>query len=272
MKHVEAKRFLYKVRGECQAFIVEAQDSSFYILKLANNSNPNLLFNEAFGSQLIAHFQLPMASWMPVLLTDAFIDSNRELWPEGEQSAKRPSAGFHFGSKLITSKHGAGAFQLIPSSWLSRVVNAEDFVRVLAIDLWANHCDRRQAIFTVMGQKLHATFIDNGHMFGGPAGLDQTCPRRAMIYNLRLYQGFPMEQILEACRQQIDDVSERALQTFLESIPREWDSDGLAQKVITQLLLRRAKLPSLFRETSEVLRTGSSAVVNQFVNSIEARS
>lgn len=272
MAHVLAERFVFKVRGDCQASIVEANDGSFYILKLANKGNPNLFFNEAFGSQLIGYFHLPMATWMPVLLTDAFIDSNPALWPVGGKYGGRPAAGLHFGSKLVTTKCGIGTYQLIPSTWLSRVTNSEDFIRVLAIDIWSNHCDRRQAIFTSVGQKLHATFIDNGHMFGGPQGTDLSCPRRTMIHDLQLYRDRSMEKILEVWRKRISGVSERTLRSFLESIPGEWYTEYMAGKVIADLLSRRSKLQVLFREAAGVLRTGSSMIVDEFVNSLEPKA
>lgn len=272
MKHLEAKKFVYKVRGDCQASIVETDDGSFYILKLAGENRPNLLFNEAFGAQLIRYFRLPVADWAPVNLTSDFIDSNSELWPTEGGYRGKPQQGLHFGSRLVTPRRGIGAFQIIPSSWLPRVINAGDFARILAIDLWTNHCDRRQAIFAASGANLHATFIDNGNMFGGTDGKDSTCPRRTLMHDLRMYRTLPVEKTLEEWRHKICKVSEHTLRSFLEVIPSPWYSSEMADRVVTELLSRRAKLASLYAEAIEVLRADPGAAFHQFVCSIESRA
>lgn len=272
IEHAQAKRFIYKVRGECQSSIVELADGSLCILKLASEDKPNLFFNEAFGSELMRHFHLPIAEWAPIVVTNEFIDSAPELWRVGDKRSVRPPEGLHFGSKLVTSKSGIGTYQIIPSNWFSKVENAEDFVRALAIDIWANHCDRRQAIFASIGQTLHATFIDNGHLFGGPQGTDLTCPRRTMIHDLRMYRELPVEEILESWRLRIVGMNEHTLRSLLRRIPAAWYTEPIAGKVIEGLLSRRSKLTALFSEAVQIVRAGYSVAFDQFLSAIEPRT
>lgn len=260
------------MRGMCQSSIVEASDGHLYVLKLAGEQVPNLLFNESFGRELLGHFGLPAPQWKPIVVTDEFIESHPDFWFETARRRRRPVAGLHFGSRLVSSKGAVGAFQVIPSSWMARVRNREDFVGALAVDIWANHCDRRQAIFTVAGEGVHAKFIDNGEMFGGSHGRDLTCPRRTMMYDLRIYQGLPVEDLLRGWRDRIVGMSAPALSSLLGGVPAEWYTLEAAERVLAGLLLRRAKLASLFGEAVEILREGSSTHIDQFVSSIESRA
>jgi hypothetical protein len=157
MRHVRVTTSYYKLRGTCQASIVEASDGFLYILKIAGAHMPNLLFNEAFGTELLRHFGLPAAAWRPLELDNNFIEAHPEMWFKSGRHPRRPIAGLHFGSRLISSKRSVGAYQIIPSSWMPRVKNRSKFVGALAVDIWSNHCDRRQAIYTRSGKSLEAT-------------------------------------------------------------------------------------------------------------------
>jgi hypothetical protein len=269
---VEATKFHYKLRGICQSAIVEASDGHLYVLKTGGKHLPNLLLNESFGRELLGHFGLPGPQWRAVLTTDEFIDSHPDSWFETERRRLRPAAGPHFGTRLITSKGAAGAFQVIPSSWVTRVRNRQDFAGMLALDIWANHCDRRQAVYTIAGDGLQATFIDNGEMFGGSHGRDLTCPRRTMAQDLRIYHGLPVKDLLEDWRKNILGTNEQLLRSLLGRVPEGWCTNEGAERVLSSLLLRRHKLASLFSEAVERLEGSKTTHTDELLTSIAARA
>ena len=272
MEKIVVTRFFYKLNGVCQASLVEANDGNIYVLKMAGPEGANHLFNEVLGSELLRHCKLPVSRWAALTLSDEFIDANTEMWLKHNDNAIRPPATVHFGSRLITAKGKIGSFEIIPSSWASRVINARDFAGILAIDIWANHCDRRQVIFTRTREDLlHATFVDHDHMFGGPEIQHETCPRRAMISDLRLYQGLPMKQLFTRWIRKIRKVDEQTLKVLIREIPVDWYSEDRAFAAIEMLESRRSRLPALFNEALSVLAQQRPSPSNCLVNSRNSR-
>lgn len=269
MGHIRVTRFFYKVRGACQAPLVEGSDGSLYVLKLSGPHGPNLLFNEAFGSELLRYFGLPSAAWIPLRLDDAFIESHPAMWLKTGRHSRRPAPGLHFGSCLVSPKRGVGAYQIIPSSWVQRVKNRSKFIGALAIDIWSNHCDRRQAIYTKSGEALNATFIDNGHMFGGPAGNDITCPRRCMNFDLSLYRDLRVQQTLERWRKRILNVALTDIRKLSSQLPSEWCAPELVDCTMASLQARRQQLGALFGEADAIIRDHWSLESQSFVKSLE---
>lgn len=268
MERVRVSSFYYKLRGACQSSIIEASDGFLYVLKIAGARMPNLLFNEAFGTELLGHFGLPVGKWEPLELVDEVIEAYPDMWFKSGDQSRRPSAGLYFGSRLIASKRSAGAYQIIPSSWIPRVKNRSKFIGALAVDIWSNHCDRRQAIYTRSGEGLKATFIDNGHMFGGLGGTEITCPRRCMNPDLTVYQDLDVSRSLDRWRKRIIDTDVTDIRRIAEKIPSEWSTPGLCERTLELLQLRRQKLGSLFRDAEEALKQGRLVDSETFVNSL----
>lgn len=83
-------RHIRNLRGGSQAILAEASDGLSYVLKFTNNlQGANLPFNESAGHELYRACGLNGPSWKQLLLTDAFIDQNRDCWmqsPEGSLS------------------------------------------------------------------------------------------------------------------------------------------------------------------------------------------
>jgi hypothetical protein len=247
---------------------VEASDHQIYVLKLAGSGGPNVLFNEAFGSELLRFFGLPVPQWAALALSDEFIDSHPDVWPVGGNTQLRPKAGLHFGSRLVVSRGSAGAYQIIPSCWAQHVVNAQDFAGVLAVDIWANHCDSRQAVYTHIGrrQSLRATFIDHGHMFGGPDGLRRAGPRAAMTSELRLYNGLEIGTLLSRWQKAILSV-ECELWSLAAEIPESWQPTGGTKSAVEMLSSRREQLSCLFAEAMDILSRQSGSCVTPVATS-----
>lgn len=269
MGHIKVTKFHYKLRGYCQSSVVEASDGLLYVLKTSGDNVPNLLFNEAFGAELFRFFELPAAKWIPLQLDDEFIQSNPEMWFKNGHHELRPVSGLHFGSRLVSPKRGVGAYQIIPSSWVPKVRNRNQFIGALALDIWTNHCDRRQAIYTRSGKHLKATFIDNGHMFGGLEGDEMTCPRRCMNSDFAVYRGLHIHRSLERWRKRIVAADLSAIRMLAEELPLVWYSPKLLARTIASLQARRQNLGSLFREATTIVSHPYSLNSSEFINSLD---
>jgi hypothetical protein len=273
MDEVRVRHFFYQLRGISRACLVEATDNNIYVLKMGDTDS-NVLFNEAFGSELLRYFGLPVPEWVALTLPDGFPDLHSGLWPDHKQPCVPGVGALHFGSRLIVSDGVAGAYQIIPSKWASRIVNAKDFVGVLALDIWTSHCDSRQAIYSHCGleESLRATFIDHGHMFGGPNGQKHCRPLASMSPDLHLYRNLPIRQLLSRWEDRIEGLDEEPLQSLLARIPAEWYRPELADTVLSRLKLRKRELRPLFEEACSAINQRLSPFsMPKFVSSIAPR-
>ena len=214
---VPAKSFLYKLCGSSQPSILEGEDGAFYIVKFKGFPGNQALINEVIGAELIRYMELPAPEWVPIIISNDFIKRNSGLWFRSEGRSIQPLPGLHFGSRLIEADGEQRTYQMIPHSWIERINNRADFLGMLVLDLWANNCDRRQAVFLCDEQnRLHTSFIDNDSMFGGKFGLEITCPRRAMVYDLDVYRGLWTRQAVKEWIRVVGGISENEICRILD--------------------------------------------------------
>jgi hypothetical protein len=255
---VSATGFLYKLCGSSQPSILQASNGAFYVVKFNGFPGSQGLANEVVGTGLIRAAGLPAPAWMPIEVSSDFLDRNPGLWFRNGDVSIRPRPGIHFGSRVIEACGEQRTYQMIPHSWIKRIENRADFLGVLALDLWANNCDRRQAVFLSNGRTLQARFIDNDFMFGGKFGFDITCPRRAMVHDLSLYNGLWNEQSVQQWLQKFDGIPENILRRIVASVPEEWATEESRLRILNQLLTRRVMLPRLLHDAGHVLGSGYS--------------
>lgn len=266
---VLATGFLYKLCGSSQPSILKGADGAFYVVKFHGFPGSQGLANEVVGNELIRALGLPRPEWALIEVTDEFLDSNPGLWFQNEGVSIRPHAGVHFGSRLIEAEGEQRTYQMIPHAWINRIENRADFLGILAVDLWANNCDRRQAVFLSQDQSLHAYFIDNDFMFGGKFGNDITCPRRAMVHDLAVYEGLWNEDSMQQWLRKFDEFNENAIRRILASVPEEWADSNTRLKIFHQLRARRPMMPRLLNEAVSALGSGYSIKYHRSRNATE---
>lgn len=257
-ERVVAERYLFKLCGSSQPSIVQGSDGAFYVVKLHGFPGHQGLANEVAGTELIRSVGLPAPDWAPIEVSDDFLKENPGLWFSNGNHSIRPPAGLHFGSRLIEGPDDQRTYQMIPHSWIERIENRADFLGMLALDLWTNHCDRRQAVFLSDARRLYARFIDNDFMFGGKSGTDTTCPRRAMVYDLGIYQGLWSEKAVQQWLQKFEGVDENRIWRLVAGIPRAWADEKIRLHIFDQLRARRQMLPRLLNEARSALDSGYS--------------
>lgn len=252
---VPAAGFVYKLRGSSQPSIIRGEDGDFYVVKSRGFPGVRGLFNEALGTELIKSLGLPTPDWVPISISEDFIDRNPGMWFQLGSAPIRPIAGMHFGSRMIQADGEQRTYQMIPHIWTKKIKNRDDFVGMLVLDLWANNCDRRQAVF--LGDKqsgLQAFFIDNDFMFGGKFGFEVTCPRRAMVHDLGIYTGLWTRQRVEKWQHMVGRIDDGMIERIIGSVPAEWADTQTRLEVAAQLRVRRTLLPAMLDDAENTLK------------------
>lgn len=262
---VEAVELFRKLRGGSQSLLARGSDGRLYVLKMAGNpQGRTVLANEAFASMLCKRLGLPVADWAYVRVSDELLDANPHLWWELPEGSMRPQAGLAFGSVVIHQEDGTPANEILPSSWVGRLSNREDFAGMLLFDLWTGARDARQAVYTSAegGRAVRAVFIDHGHCFGGPNGelLDETCWARAMHMHKPLYEGLLQQRRFQRWKLAIQDISTEEIQSYLGLIPQEWLTQKWQECVCSFLENRRFKLKEEFAAAKAYMFTKKKPV------------
>jgi len=214
--------FFRKLRGGSQPILVQASNQSFYVVKLPRNpQGPNLLFNESAGSELYHALRLPVPDWTPLLVTDDFLDRNPGCWFASREGAIRPQAGLVFASPFLgTGRHPA--MDILPHTSHVCIEDRFNFWVAWILDVCANHADNRQVLFAETDHgTLSSTFIDFGHMFGGPEGLDNPLPAASRYLDWRIYPHIETEELLSITNV-VKNLNADRLWQKVAHLPDEW--------------------------------------------------
>ena len=221
-----AVRFLQRLRGSSQPFLVEASDGLLYVVKFANNpQGPNIAFNESMGSYLYRACGLPVPNWSPIYVGDDFIDQNPLCWFNGTRGMERPDAGMCFGSRFLQNTERR-LFEILPGTFYTRITNQTQFWLAWLVDVCARHCDNRQALFyEALDRSLDTYFIDHGHMFGGPKGKHTPQYRAASYLDLRMYPIISSLSVLELTRT-VTNLDFKMLRRVADDLPAPWKTES----------------------------------------------
>jgi hypothetical protein len=188
--------FVRKLRGGSQPILALASDGFQYVVKFGNNlQGPNLPFNESMGCELYRACGLAVPNWKPLLLADDFLNQNPGSWIQTAEGNLRPASGWCFGS-LYLGGQDVRLLEILPGTSIGKVRNRRDFWLAWLIDVCADHVDERQALFVEEATRaLNATFIDHGHLFGGPKGEQSKAIVASRYLDSRIYPSVTSDQL-----------------------------------------------------------------------------
>lgn len=246
----EAKRFVRKMRGGTQASLVETECGRQFVVKASNNPwGPRVLINEVLVNSLLRQLCIatPMVSY--VRFSDEFIDAHPELWLRSSQGSIRPVSGIHFGSEVPSAR---SIYDFLPDVLLDRVANLRSFWGALVLDQWVSNVDARQAILVRGDHGFEALFIDNEQCFAGERWAFWDTPLQGLYVSRRVYRGIRTVSDFDEWLDRAANLPESVLTGTVQHLPDSWISgtgecDRLDQ-LITRLLLRRRRLPSLMQQ------------------------
>lgn len=246
------QRFLRKLRGGSQPILAQASDGALYVVKCAGGfQGPNLMFNESIGTELYRACGLAVAEWRTIQVDDRFLDANPTCWFESPEKRIRPVAGLCFGSRLA-GQDGYPMSDILPGTAFRRIRNRSSFWLAWLIDVCASHSDVRQAIFKEYADwRFEAIFIDHGHLFSGPGGMDQPLPLASRYLDPRIY-GDVSKSDLRSIRSALEALDANALRTRVVGLPAGWRTESALMSF--EQCLERLKEPRAWETVLSELR------------------
>ncbi len=145
---VQATRLIRKMRGGAQAHLLGCDDGHFYVVKFLNNpQHRRILINEWIASAFLNYLQISTPAAAIVNLSAAFLAGNPEIYIQLGSRHQAVEPGWHFGSRYPGDPGKVMVYDFLPDALLDKVVNAGEFLGVLAFDKWMGNADARQSIF-----------------------------------------------------------------------------------------------------------------------------
>ena len=255
---VDAIELYRALEDDSERFLVRASDDQLYLLKLVNSQlRRRLVANEALTSILLEKLELPTPNWAAVHISEEFIDMYPALWFGPGKRRRRPKAGLHFGSQLVMGKDKSPPYEFLPSSWISRVRNSEEFIGITVFDRWCGSRQIRQVQYVRddSNRSLRAVFVGHGYCLSdSQLSFRNRTSNKSQSENVRTTDQRNYEQILASgtlkrWAQRIGAISLGDLWDALSLIPEEWTAPNEFQRVAPFLMKRyvdlQAEFPSL---------------------------
>jgi hypothetical protein len=256
---ISAIQHLRRLRGGAQSQLLKASDGYCYVTKFQNNpQHIRVLANEMLATNLGLALGLPVPRVEVIAVSDWLIDQTEELRIDLSGSWIPCRSGKQLGSLYVACQSRGMTFDYLPHELLQRVVNVNDFARVLVLDKWTCNCDGRQAIFcrkTLRSQRHHATFIDQGYCFNAGEWTFPDYPLRGVYARNCVYNHVTGWDAFEPALTRTEEIDIGQIWRIAADIPAEWyefDTAGL-NRLIEGLYSRRSAIRALitaFRHSS----------------------
>jgi hypothetical protein len=257
---IRARRFVRKMRGATQAWLVEIEHGQFCVVKHRNNPHgTGALVHDWLGAVLLRHIGIASPEPVIVEFTREFIDSARGV-ASGSGPEWRPQTGYHCGSRYPVCPDEAAVYDFLPDTLVHQIVNVSDFVGTLCVDKWTAKSDARQAVFVrcrslkdVVGPPHNkfcdgfvAIMIDHGGAFSSPQPHSRQDPTSCMYSTRSVYQAHDIRD-LEPWLVRISAFPEAVVQDALAHMPPEWVlCRPDLERTINFLFERRHRIAEIF--------------------------
>ena len=254
-----------KMRGGCQAHLLETDTGRRYVVKFSNNpQGRRTLLNEWLGHRVTEYLGIRSSGIAVVRCTQSFLDANPDVYIECAGFRARPLPGLHFGSLYPDTPKEVVIYDIFPSKLMGKVLNLGDFVGMLAVDKWLGNADARQAIFHLApddgcqvkraaedstSRRYLATMIDFGQIFNGEHWAFVDSPLLGFYRDPGVYAGMDYQRDVDPWIVKVRQFPERELQRIADEIPNVWIGKHRLEfeHLLCQLLRRRARIGDLMQ-------------------------
>jgi hypothetical protein len=269
---VQATRLIRKMRGGAQAHLLECDDGHFYVVKFRNNpQHRRILINEWIASVFLNYLEISTPAAAIVTLSAAFLEANPEIYIQLGSRHQAVDPGWHFGSRYPGDPGKVMVYDFLPDVLLDKVVNAAEFLGVLAFDKWMSNADARQSIFFrarlrqwQAGAAPRAGFdaeapragfvanmMDHGYVFDGPHWKFPDSPLQGLYFRPSVYQKVRGWEDFQPWLDRVVYFPEEVVDAAEKQIPPEWLAEDAAelQAMLEKLMSRRSRVPDLIRDS-----------------------
>jgi hypothetical protein len=265
---IQAIRLIRKMRGGAQAHLLECDDGHFYVVKFRNNpQHRRILINEWIASVFLNYLDISTPEVAIVDLSARFLEANPEIYIQLGSRHLAVEPGWHFGSRYPGDPSKVMVYDFLPDTLLDKVVNAGDFLGVLAFDKWMSNADARQSIFfrarlrqwppsgseATPRAGFVAYMMDHGYVFDGPHWKFPDSPLQGLYFRPNVYQKVRGWENFQPWLDRVVYFPEEVVDGAMKQIPPEWlaeDGDAL-QTMLEKLMSRRRRVPDLIRDSRQ---------------------
>ena len=250
---ISAVQHLRPLRGGAQSHLLNASDGACYVTKFQNNpQHIRVLANEMLATNLGLALGLPMPRVEVIEVSNWLIEHTEGLRIELGGSKIPCRSGKQVGSLFVGCESPGMSFEYLRRELLERVINIEDFPRVLVLDKWTCNGDGRQAIFwkAPRRQRYAATFIDQGYCFNAGEWTFPDSPLRGAYANNCVYERVMGWKAFEPALSRAEEMDAHTIWRCAAEIPEEWyegDRIGL-ERLVETLCHRRPTIRKLITE------------------------
>ncbi len=262
---VQATRLIRKMRGGAQAHLLECDDGHCYVVKFRNNpQHRRVLINEWIASVFLNYLEISTPETVIVNLTSALLESNPQIHIQLGSRRQPVEPGWHFGSRYPGDPGKIMVYDFLPDVLLDKVVNAAEFLGVLAFDKWIGNADARQSIFfrARLRQRPNASdpeprtgfvasMVDHGYVFDGPHWTFPDSPLQGLYFRPSVYQKTRGWDDFQPWLDRVVHFPEEIVDVAQKQIPAVWlaeDASAL-QTLLEKLMSRRRRVPDLIRDS-----------------------
>jgi hypothetical protein len=262
---VQATRLIRKMRGGAQAHLLKCDDGHFYVVKFRNNpQHRRILINEWIASVFLNYLQISTPPAAIVSLSAAFLEANPDIYIQLGSRHQAVEPGWHFGSRYPGDPAKIMVYDFLPDTLLDKVVNANEFLGVLAFDKWMSNADARQSIFFRARFRQwppgsepppRAGFVsqmmDHGYVFDGPHWKFSDSPIQGLYFRTNIYQRVRGWDDFQPWLDRVVYFPDEVVDAAQKQIPPEWVAEDAAalQSILEKLMSRRRRVPDLIRDS-----------------------
>ena len=237
---VSAIRYM---RGGSRSLLVADATGQPWVLKCRDNpQHDKVALNEFLGNCIAQDIGLSVPPFS-LMRTSESIGSKLQFAPgRGQENIHH----IHFASAFVGSLKPGHDLEGLPPNYPHSIANMHEFAGVLALDLWLDNTDRRQAIFArrARSRKYTAFWIDFGSCFGrdnwllAPLGSPRLFRDRAVYDAIRSLADF------EPWLSKIEGFSIDRLRQIADQMPGEWrlGNEESLKGLLFDLTLRQQSL------------------------------
>jgi len=251
-----------KMRGGSQAHLLECDDGHFYVVKFRNNpQHRRILINEWISAVFLKYLQISTPPAAIINLTAKFLAANPDIYIQLGSRHQAVEPGWHFGSRYPGDPSKVNVYDFLPDPLLDRVVNAAEFLGVLAFDKWMGNADARQSIFfrvrvreclplgsdPVPRAGFVAHMMDHGCVFDGRHWRFLDSPLQGLYFRPTVYRSVRGWDDFQPWLDRVVNFPEEVFDAAWKQIPQEWHAEDAAalQAMLEKLVSRRRRVPDL---------------------------
>lgn len=220
-------RIVRRMRGGSQAYLVEGQNSDFYVAKFAINPLGNRhLINDWIVHHLMVWLEICTPKVRVLHLPESVREVQELYFTVGDRKAAT-TGDLHFGSQCPVNPQSTAIFDFLPTPLLKQVVNLSDFATAFVLDKWLHHTDQRKAVFVRESSAstrcgYRAYFLSSGMALDGSSEQFTAARGLGFSMDLNVYRLLQMPDLCEKALLRIEKVTGQRIHAALEAIPACW--------------------------------------------------